>query len=149
MSNRRVNEIDNYFRVKIESASPMTLIHMIYDRAIKTLNDSKALIEGRERDKFGEAVTHAQDCIRELRSSLNLELGDIPKNLFRLYDFMINQLVEAAITRENPLLYVNRVQKMLVDLQNTWRQAEKNLQNQKQPQQAAQPSEYKSLSLVG
>ena len=148
MSNRRVNEIDNYFRVKIESASPMTLIHMIYDRAIKTLNDSKIFIEERERDKFGETVMHAQDCIRELRSSLNLELGDIPKNLYRLYDFMINQLVEAAITRENPLIYVNRVQKMLTDLQNTWRQAEKNLQNQK-PVEAKAQSEYKSFSFVG
>lgn len=148
MSNRRVNEIDNYFRVKIESASPMTLIHMVYDRAIKTLNDAKVFIEGRDRDKFGEAVMHAQDCIRELRTSLNLELGEVPKNLYKLYDFMINQLVESAITRENPLTYVNRVLKMLVDLQNTWRQAEKNLQNQKQVERPA-ASEYKSFSLVG
>ena len=148
MSNRRINEIDNYFRVKIEGASPMSLIYMVYDRAIKTLNDAKKFIEGRDRDNFSKSVTHAQDCIRELRSGLNLELGEIPKNLFRLYDFMINQLVESAITRENPIVHVNRVLTMLVDLENTWKQAEKNLQKQKTAENKT-ASEYKTLSLVG
>ena len=140
----RLNEIDTYLRVKIESASPMALIYMVYERAIKTLSEAKDFIRERNRNQFSKKIIHAQDCIKELRSSLNLEMGEIPKSLYRLYEYMLNELVEATITRENPMSKVNKVERMLSELLQTWKTAEKNLNQQKKVGDPLQ-----SLSLVG
>lgn len=128
---RRVNQVDNYFKAKVESATPMTLVYMLYDRAIITLREAEDSLKERDRDKFCEKNIHAQDCIRELRTSLNVEVAPVATSLWHLYDFMIKQLVEAAITRENPVTYVKRVSHMLEELNNTWKTAEKSLQRQK------------------
>jgi len=153
---KRVSQIDDYYKVRIESASPMGLIYMIYERAMKTLTDSRVLLKKRKRRQYCEAIVHAQDCIRELRSSLNLEVGDIAHSLYRLYEFMINQLVEANITKENPLYYINQVEKMLNDLYSTWKQAEKRMHTENtkahtkaNPYANADKKDYQPLSITG
>ena len=148
---QRVNQIDDYYKVRIESSSPMGLIYMIYERAMKTLNESRTLLKQRKRRQYCETIVHAQDCIRELRSSLNLEVGNIAHSLYRLYDFMINQLVEANLTKENPLPYIHRTEKMLNDLYTTWKQAEKKMQSENKVAKSyeQEKKEYQPLSISG
>jgi len=130
MSNR-MNHIADYFRVKVQSATPMGLIFMVYERAMKSIEEAQEALDTRNRDLFCKKIVHAQDCLRELRTSLNLEIGEIAQSLYRLYDFMIDQLIEANLSRENPGPYLKRVSRMLSDLYRTWKQAEKKLQSQK------------------
>jgi len=149
---RRVSQIDDYYKVRIESASPMGLIYMIYEHAMKTLTDSKVFLKKRKRQQYCEAILHTQDCIRELRSSLNLEVGDIAHSLYRLYDFMINQLVEANLTKNNPISYINRVEKMMKDLYGTWKEAEKKMHTEKMeatPYANSDKKNYQPLSITG
>ncbi|EKD26795.1 MAG: hypothetical protein ACD_79C01012G0002 [uncultured bacterium] len=143
---KRVNQIEDYFRVKVESASPMGLIYMVYERAITTIQSAKENLNSRNRDKFCKNIIHAQDCIRELRSSLNLEISDVAKSLYSLYNFMLEELVAANMTRENPLSKLNRVEKMLSELYSTWKLAERRL-NESKKSQTVVSAVYQPLSV--
>lgn len=124
-------KVDDYLKMKVMSATPMGLTLMVYERAIKDLRDAKKEIATRDRDKFSNYLIHSQDCIRELRSSLKLDVGQVAKNLYSIYSFMIETLVQANISRENPLVKINRVENMLLELLDTWRKAEKIEQRKK------------------
>ncbi len=123
---------DTYWKMKIESASPMGLVHLVYDEALKSLADAKACLKKRERLQYGQAVVHAQDCIRELRNVLKLELGEVAVSLYKLYTFMLDQLVEANLKREDSTALLSGVERMLSELKATWKQAEK-MQNAQAP----------------
>ena len=45
-------------------------------------------------------MKRAQDIIDELNFSLNLEVGDIAKNLQQLYEFINHQLVQANVKKD-------------------------------------------------
>jgi flagellar protein FliS len=50
--------------------------------------------------------------------------GDIAKNLYSVYDYMLNQLVEANLKKDATKL--DEVQKLLEELRDSWKVAIKN-----------------------
>ena len=137
-------QTDMYVKMKVESASPMGLIHMVYDEALKSLSEAKSCLLKRERLQYGKAIVHTQDCIRELRNCLKLELGEIAVSLYKLYTFMLDQLVEANLKREDPASLLSGVERQLFELKATWKQAEKIQQAEQKVEQYAE-----SLCITG
>ena len=96
----------DYRRTQIMTASPMQLILMLYDEAIRSLTAAeKAFDQQVEPTARFEAINnnllHAQDIITELALSLDMEKGgNIAGNLQRLYEFMVHHLSEANTKKE-------------------------------------------------
>lgn len=144
---RRSNQVDDYFKMKIESSSPMGLIYMVYERAIQSLEEAERGFNLNNRKHYTHYVIHAQDCIRELRNSLDLKIGgNFASSLYSIYEFMISHLIEANLDRKAPLERLRRIKKMLIELHQTWKQAEKKLNDEKLKKQ---PKEYQSFSISG
>jgi flagellar secretion chaperone FliS len=89
---------DVYKSANVDTADQGKLILICYDVAIKSCKlaiekfDDWRLLEERTRH-----LLKAQDAIAELLSALRLDVGDVAKNLYRMYDYMLRSLVEASV----------------------------------------------------
>lgn len=116
-----LNPLNAYRETQIKTANQGKLIVMLYDGAIKNLNQAVESFSSSHRkyDVISNAILKAQDIISELMVSLDFEKGgEISRNLFSLYTFMNNQLLTANLKKEkNP---VEEVKKMLMELREAW-----------------------------
>jgi flagellar protein FliS len=96
------------------------LIVMLYEGAIRFLNQAlQELQAGRFHEK-GQLINKAVDIIDELSFSLDAEAGgEVAANLRRLYVFMVRHLNEAN-TRKDPQR-IREVITLLEDLNQGWK----------------------------
>jgi len=93
---------------------------MLYDGAVRFLNQAKESIESKNIEESHNRITRAQDIIMELILSLNLEAGAIAKKLYNLYLYMNQRLMEANMHKKNEP--IDEVIKLLVELKEVWDQ---------------------------
>jgi flagellar protein FliS len=102
---------------------------MLYDEAVKQLDRGLELLvlnSGDKKDpsrieKINKAVLKAQEIITELMVSLNFEQGgDIAKNLFSLYTWFNQELLEANVKQDPRRITV--VRNMVNELRSAWNQ---------------------------
>lgn len=106
------------------TASPMELIMMLYDEAIKSLDKANKAFEITGPGHIQEVnnnVIHAQDIITELAVSLDMEKGgEIALHLHRLYDFMLEHLAKANASKI--MQPITEVSSLLCELRASWKQ---------------------------
>ncbi|MDR2631488.1 MAG: flagellar export chaperone FliS [Spirochaetaceae bacterium] len=121
------NALAAYRETRIKTASQGQLIIMLYDEAVRQLDRSLELLtlnavekkDPARIEQIGKAVVKTQEIITELMVSLDFEQGgDIAKNLFALYTWFNQELLEANIAQD--LKRITNVRSMLGDLRNTW-----------------------------
>jgi flagellar protein FliS len=104
-----------YQRNAILTASPEKLVKLLYDGAIKNLEKSRiGLVDSKtaRSPEVGQALGKAMGILGELRASLDHAAGgEIAKDLDRLYEFALDQLSQANLTR-TPNGAVNALQVM-------------------------------------
>lgn len=119
------HSVNAYKETRVKTAGRGRIIVMLYDEAIKQLDSALGLLEQKtkELDKVNNAITKAQDIIAELMVSLDFEQGgDIARNLFRLYLYFNDELMEANMKKEvDP---IRTVRKLLAELRDAWKQIE-------------------------
>ena len=111
------NPVDAYRQTKIKTANQGQLIIMLYDGAIRHVQTAIDSLAHKQHkyDVVNSSITKAQDIIGELMGSLDLNKGgDIGRNLFSLYLFMNQQLLEANLKKDDTPL--QQVRKMLDEL---------------------------------
>jgi flagellar protein FliS len=108
-----------YHKTAIETADPLQLIIFCYDAAINDLKIAEELHEKKEMDDAYRKIRHAQDIITELLVGLDYERGgDIARNLNRLYNFVLRQLI-GINSRRDTTVYGHLV-KILSELKEGW-----------------------------
>ena len=116
-----MNPIRSYKETQIKTATPGKLILMMYDGAIKNLNQALQDMEDEHRryDSISNSLIKAQDIIAELMISLDFDRGgEIAKNLFGLYVFMNRRLLDGNIKKDKAPL--EEVRKLLMELRSAW-----------------------------
>ena len=114
-----VNGQDRYLETAVETASPARLIVMLYDGAIRFINEAAYAMQQRDYETQNTKLQRAQKILAELISSLDFDKGgEIAENLFRLYTYMYNQLVEANINDSRDRL--EHVVHLLSELREAW-----------------------------
>jgi flagellar protein FliS len=114
-----VNGHDRYLETAVETASPARLIVMLYDGAIRFINEATYAMQQRDYETQNTKLQRAQKILAELISSLDFDKGgEIAENLFRLYTYMYNQLVEANINDSRDRL--EHVVHLLSELREAW-----------------------------
>ena len=115
------NPYQKYQQSQVETSSPAKLLLMLYDGALKSIQGAKVGMMEKDFEKANDHMTRAQDIIFELMNSLNMEQGEVAENLFLLYDYMIQQLVQSNIHKDPQIL--SQVESLLKDLRETWKEA--------------------------
>jgi flagellar protein FliS len=92
-----------YQRNAILTASPEKLVKLLYEGAIKNLEKSKlglADAKTARSQEVGQSLSRAMGILGELRASLDHAAGgQVAKDLDRLYEFSLDQLSQANLTR--------------------------------------------------
>ena len=110
-----------YKQVQVKTANNEKLLIMLYQGCVKFLRLAKKSIDENDIEGTNNYIIRAQDIIRELRNTLDMEKGgEIATNLSQLYDFMLRQLVEANINKDSEKIEV--VEDMMVELLDSWKQ---------------------------
>lgn len=94
-----------YFQTKITTTDQGDLLIMLYDAAIKFLNQAKTKMKEKDYAAKGIAISRAMDIVNELTSSLNKERGgDISKNLADLYLYCTSRLLKANLRMDTDMV---------------------------------------------
>lgn len=118
------SSVQQYRKSAIDGASPLQLVIMLYDGATRFLNAAKAAMAEGNLHKQNEMCQRAQDIVTELISCLDMQKGgEVASNLFALYTFVFDRIVQANI--EDSSLYLDQAMKVLSDLRESWAILEK------------------------
>ncbi len=118
-----------YKTANVDTADQGRLILIAYDIAI--MNCKLALEKFDDRHLLEERTKHifkVQDAITELLSALKLDVGDIARNLFNLYDYMLRCMVEASV--KNKKEKITEVLGYLESLRGAWAEAAQKTKNE-------------------
>jgi flagellar protein FliS len=108
-----------YQKVDAQSRSPLELVVMLYDGAIRFLGEALDAHERKDQWARATAVSKALAIVGELRSTLNLEEGSsVALELERLYDYMTGRLLE--VTTKRDLSGLTEVRQLLVTVREGW-----------------------------
>jgi len=116
-----MNPLRSYKETQIKTATPGKLIMMLYDGAIRHLNQALEDLgkEHRQYDSISNSLIKTQDIISELMISLDFDRGgEIAKNLFSLYVFMNRRLLDGNISKDKAPL--EEVKTFLSELRGAW-----------------------------
>ena len=117
------NPWQSYRQVATRTASPGQLVLMLYEGVIRFLDRAHAGFCLEDPVEFNTTINdniiRAQDIIRELDFSLNVEQGgDLAIQLRRLYDYFDRLLLEANL-RKDPS-GITEVTKRITVLRDAW-----------------------------
>lgn len=103
----------------ISTSNQSQLILMMYDGALQAVNRSIECIDLKDVAGRSQNILKAQDIINELSLSLDMKQGgEVAKTLASLYQFVLNQLIQANITSDR--MYLESVIKVLSPLRDAW-----------------------------
>lgn len=108
-----------YRKTQVETASPEALILMLYDGAMKFINQAEIAFEDKNVEQISNLLLRIQAIFAELMTALDKEKGgEIATNLERLYVFFLEKLSDANIKKDPaPLL---EIKPLVQNLRNTW-----------------------------
>jgi len=111
-----------YRKTQIETASPETLILMLYDGALRFMSQAEIAFEEKNLEQISNMLLRVQAIFAELMTALDKEKGgEIAVNLERLYVFFLEKLGEANVKKDvKPML---EIKPLVQNLRNTWEQA--------------------------
>lgn len=110
-----------YQQNQVTTAPPEKLVAMLYEGAVRFLTQAATACREKNIEETHRNLTKAQAIIAELMSNVNRDTGEIGENLFRLYDFMYNRLIEANIKKD--LQMILEVKELVESLKETWQEA--------------------------
>jgi|TARA_B100000427_G_scaffold149754_1_gene124578 flagellar protein FliS len=159
------NKLNAYRANAVGSASPESLVVMLYDGAIRFLGAALRAFEHDDPLDFNLTVhtniTKTQEIIRELNHALDLENGgELGQSLTSLYYYFDQRLQEANIKKDRAI--IEEILSRISELRDAWSESlekQKNLKQQaglspekSNSQVVNEPSEtdgHTSLSLLG
>ncbi|HEY4135467.1 MAG TPA: flagellar export chaperone FliS [Alphaproteobacteria bacterium] len=110
----------HYLTQQIMTASPATLVQMLYDKAIGSLKEAIKAIEENEIEARWKANSRAIEIIAHMQGTLDMEKGgEISKNLDRLFGYMLSRL--PRVDFRNDAQAAREVIGLLEPLRDSWR----------------------------
>ncbi len=87
-----------YFNTKVSTTTQEEIVVLLYEAAIKFLEQAKIKIREKDYQEKGNSISKALDIIAELDASLNAEKGgELAQNLHAMYMFCQTRLLMANL----------------------------------------------------
>jgi len=108
----------------IMTASPQELTLMLYNGAIKFVNQAIKAIEENNSELANNLIIKTEDIILELKLSLNKDY-EISKEFETMYNYIYQRLIDANISKDIQIL--EEVNRFLREFRDTWKQVMKRV----------------------
>ena len=112
---------DRYLQDSINTASPGKLLIMLYDRLVLDLMKAEEALRADAREEAHERLTHAQEIVLELRTSLDVDAWSGAPALANIYGWLLTELIGANIARDAERVAACRG--LVEPLRDAWREA--------------------------
>ena len=122
------NAYQSYKQNSITTASLEELVVLMYRGLEKFIKQGILFVEEKDVEKANNAIIKAQDIVRELMSSLDMNI-EISKQLYYLYDFILSTLIQANIKKDKSKL--QDALDIVTGLKEAWEQALVNIRQLK------------------
>ena len=112
---------DAYYQTHVQSRSPLELVVMLYDGALRFLDQAAEAMDRGDMASKAMALSKAFAILAELQNTLNVkDGGDVARQLDALYSHMHDRLVDANVQRSSAP--IRDVMKLLAPLRDAWSQ---------------------------
>ena len=112
-------------KAAVYGASPIGIVVMLYEGAIKAIMTASIAIEAQRFDEKARMVSKAMDIIEGLRIALDVEAGsEAAVNLNELYLYMKTRLGQASL--KNDLVILAEVRSLLETILPAWQQVDRS-----------------------
>lgn len=115
-----------YKNQQILTSSPEQLTLMLYNGAIRFIDESMIALDKKDLPKSHNANMRAQDIVREFIATLDMSY-DIAKGYYQLYDYVEYRLIQANMKKDKSQL--EEAKHILVELRDAWTEAIKLARN--------------------
>jgi flagellar protein FliS len=110
-----------YYQTQIQSQSPLELVVMLYDGALRFL---QVAAEGTRRNDLvakRDGMSRSMAILAELQNTLNLqEGGEVAESLDRLYTYITSRLLDANVKKDPAP--IDEAIRLLRPLRDAWAQ---------------------------
>ena len=100
--------VNAYKTSTITTADPLTLVSLLYDGALKAVRKARLHHENGNRDGFYAETERTSLILGELLTALDMEQGDIPRQLSGIYTYCMARLAECTFDQPSNLDEVER-----------------------------------------
>lgn len=116
------NPVQAYHQVAVRGASPLELIVMLYDAALRSLNEAVRAVENNDIERRIAVLNHALSVIGELQGALDFQRGgDVAQRLSHFYNVARGKILEASIKVSRDIL--QQLIAQFTSLREAWQQA--------------------------
>lgn len=99
-------------------ADPHRVIQMLMQGLLERLAQAKGAIERRDYSAKSTSISKAMAIINGLQDSLDLSYGQIPQDLYALYDYMKDRLMDAS--RNMTSEPIDEVANLIITIKSAW-----------------------------
>lgn len=118
--------VNEYRKGAVNGASPLKLVIMLYDGALRYMETGKHAMRNGDLQKQNGELQKAQRVVTELMSCLDMDQGgEVAQNLLALYSYILNCLVQANIEDKPDL--IDQSISILSELRESWTALEASL----------------------
>ncbi len=115
-----MSQVSAYTENSVTTQSKGRLVVMLYDGAIKFINQAIVAMNAKDMTEKGRLIGRATDILVELDCELDMEAGgEIAQNLRNLYGFMQTHLTKAHLANDEAMM--REVISLLTELNEGWR----------------------------
>ncbi|MDB4943515.1 MAG: Flagellar biosynthesis protein FliS [Labilithrix sp.] len=94
-----------YKGVQVQTCSPVQLLVMLYDGALRFVAEAQAAMVAKDRARAGDRIGRAHAIVTELTATLDHEQApELCENLLALYSFCTRRLLEANLAQDPKIL---------------------------------------------
>lgn len=109
-----------YRETRVQTANPAQLVVMLYEGLLLFLKQGRKALAAKDVAAAHAALHRAVDILEYLAGTLNMDAGEIARNLLGLYEFSLSRLLQADLQGDPAL--VDEVIRVIEPLSDAWRQ---------------------------
>ena len=117
------NGYNAYKNNAVNYASKEQLLLMLVEGAVKFCKIARQAIVDKDVKKAHDALVRTQDIFSELMVSLDTTQGEWAEQLFRVYAFIKEKLIEANMRKDVEI--IDEILPLIEDINETWKEAYK------------------------
>jgi flagellar protein FliS len=109
-----------YLQTQVQSRTPLELVVMLYDGAIRFLGEAGDGARQNDVRKRANGISRALAIVDELQNTLDMKAGgDIARSLDQLYTYVRSRLLQATIQKGN-VAAIDEALRVMTTLREGW-----------------------------
>jgi flagellar protein FliS len=120
-----------YKRADVETASQGKLVAMLFNGAIQRVEEARRLAAAKDPAHLKDLhalLVRSQEIVAELRTSLDIQAGEIALQLDSIYEYIFHLLVQANIKKDGT--HLEEALRHLTEMRDMWAEAFANAERE-------------------